>query len=209
MKKIALLFLPIVLFSSSLQIVSALEANENSFVKLENQENIMYIKNENNSFSYSWHFQKQGFFEPSSLEISNTNDKSRLIEEALETKRVQYITMSCDKLPNNTMLKVKKEPKFRAGEQLTVYYLNKTENKIKKLGFTRVKGETVEIAVDECEEYILVSFIEKNLAASITNFPASIVKTAMDNPASMGIIIIVLLVIAVAAVGYTLLKKKR
>jgi hypothetical protein len=94
------------------------------------------------------------------------------------------------KLPSEATIKIKVDDKFKDDEKLYLYYYNDETKKLEYIdkGLT-VKNGYVEFKINHCSDYLLTG---------------SIVKNAIDNPESMGMIIIVLIGIGIVLVAATL-----
>jgi hypothetical protein len=156
--------------------------------------NIIYVVEENNHFAYSWGFDKEYYKDgiTFSLGIQNTSPLYKIIDKSIyDNIERQYVSFDYHGvLPSEASIKLKADDKFEDGEKLYLYYFNDETNRLEYIDdHLIVKNGFVEFKIKHCSDYILTG---------------SIVKTAIGNPESMGMIIIVLIILGVVLVAATL-----
>lgn len=171
--------------------VDALDENE---YKTVTNNSIIYVVEEDGSFSHSWQFNKEQYkddidFSLNLLNNSSCRDKiNDYINSDIER---QYLFFEYHgNLPTTALMKVRVDNKFSDGDKLYLYYYNDATGKLEYVDRNlTVKNGAVEFEIEHCSDYILTG---------------SIVKKAMDNPQSMGIVIISLIILGVILVATTL-----
>lgn len=159
---------------------------------------IMYIIDKNGEFQYSWKFNKKNLDTEDvniNLKLNFTSPSKASIDKLIgnsDLKR-QYLSFEYHGiLPTNALIKVKVDNSFKDGDHLYLYYYNKDNLEYIKKDLI-VKNGFVEFEISHCSDYLLTS---------------SIIKTASDNPQSMGFIIVIMMVIVVGLVAVTLFQNK-
>lgn len=156
--------------------------------------NIIYVVENNGSFSYSWQFDKELYKDNVDFSLNILDNSPSLynistkIDTSIERKYLFFEHHGV--LPTTALMKVKVSDKFKDGDQLYLYYYNDQTDKLEYIDrHLTVKNGFVEFKIEHCSDYILTG---------------SIVKKAIDNPQSMGIFIITLIVLGVVLVAATL-----
>jgi hypothetical protein len=178
---------------SSVFITKAYAIDDNAYKTVTNR-NIIYVVENNGSLSYSWQFDKEQYKDNInfSLNISNNSPSIYTISKKIDTdiKRKYLFFEHHGTLPTTALMKVKVSDEFKDGDKLYLYYYNDQTDKLEYINHNlTVKNGFVEFKIEHCSDYILT---------------ASIVKKAIDNPQSMAIFIITLIVLGVVLVAATL-----
>jgi hypothetical protein len=175
------------LFQLNLISVSALEFNINT-IKTNNK--IIYTIDNGKSLDYSWSFNKNVYRDNInfSLKINTNGDDYSYLYNSVQAKQLSFDYHG--KLPSEATIKIKVDDKFKDDEKLYLYYYNDEAKKLEYIdkGLT-VKNGYVEFKINHCSDYLLTG---------------SIVKNAINNPESMGMIIIILIGIGIVLVAATL-----
>lgn len=169
-------------------------ALENNVFKTTTNKDIIYIVEDNLSFSHSWQFNKNEYKDNFNFSLKLLNSSSYLnkIKKAIDinTKRQYLFFEHHGSLPATATIKVRADKSFSDGDKLYLYYFNDQTNKLEYIDDNLiVKDGFVEFKIKHCSDYILTG---------------SIVKVAMNNPKNMSFIIITLIIIGVILVGATL-----
>ncbi|MFA5408089.1 MAG: hypothetical protein WC343_04880 [Bacilli bacterium] len=183
-----------VLFVFSCPFVLQTRALEYNTYKTTTNRNIIYVVENNGSFAYSWQFNKEQYKDdiPFSLSMLDTSSNITSINQYLDDKTTyQYLFFEHHgTLPTTALMKVKVSDEFNDGDGLYLYYYNDKTSKLEYIDHNLVvKNGYVSFEIEHCSDYILTG---------------SIVKSALDNPQSMGVVIISLIVIGVILVAVTL-----
>jgi hypothetical protein len=155
---------------------------------------VIYVVEQDGTFSHSWQFDKQNYKNDInfSLNLSNESRYSEKINSKIDDDvQRQYLFFEHHgTLPTDALMKVKVSECFKDGQDLYLYYYNDKTDKLEYIdNHLIVKNGMVEFKIKHCSDYILT---------------ASIVRTAMDNPQSLGIVIITLIILGVILVAATL-----
>ena len=192
MKKI--MFFGFTIFSFILFQPLVAKASDTNFYKTTTNRNIIYVAEENNEFAYSWQFDRETYKDNVnfSLIINESSSKLNLVSSQIDKNiKTKYLFFEHHGvLPTTAIIKVAVADNYNDGDKLYLYYYNENS---KKLEFIEdnliVKNGYVSFEIKHCSDYVLTG---------------SIVKTALNNPQSMTIIIIILVAIGVAMVAGTL-----
>ena len=93
-------------------------------------------------------------------------------------------------LPTTATIKVAVDNNYSDGDKLYLYYYNENSKKLEFIDNNLVvRNGYVSFEIKHCSDYVLTG---------------SIVKTALNNPKSMTIVIVILVIIGVAMVAGTL-----
>ncbi|HHT38606.1 MAG TPA: hypothetical protein GXZ95_04245 [Mollicutes bacterium] len=195
MKKIlTYLFASFFVFAfSTISIPDVVAMTANTYKTVTNENIIYIVEDERGNFLHSWQFDKEKYRDDIHFDLdidykSKIYDKYKNYLFDIKTKQLSFKYHG--DLPSTATIKVNVEDKFADGEKLYLYYFNEETNKLEFIDDNLiVKNGFAEFKIDHCSDYILT---------------ASIVKSAIDNPDSLGTVIIVLLVIGVILVAVTL-----
>ena len=168
-------------------------AKQNTYKTVTNS-NIIYIVDDGGEFSYYWQFDKEDYRDKIDFSLNidtNSNKLSQIQKFVYDNSKVKYLSFEHHgALPSDATLKVKVSDKYSDGDKLYLYYYNEESGKLEYIDRNLiVKNGLVEFQIKHCSDYILT---------------ASIVKTAVNNPQSMTLIIISLLILGVILVAATL-----
>lgn len=192
-KRIIILIFMVCLFFS----MESISASSN-LIKSETKNEIIFIKDKNDSFFYSWTFDKDEYNKKEfdfdlgiNFSSPNKNKINSLIKDDVKSKYISFNYHG--NLPSKASIKVPVSDMFKDGNRLNLYYYNENKNEI-ELITTNVKviNGYVTFEIEHCSDYFLT---------------LSIVKEA-SNTSNNGIVIIGMLVVIVILIGYTLMKNK-
>lgn len=194
MKKISIIFLAVIFSFVGMLSVEA----SNRIIKTETKDKVMFIKEKDGKFEYSWSFDKaaynkSGFEFDMGIKFKSPNKKdiNELISKSMKKEYVSFNYHGS--LPASATIKVPIN-NFNDGDRLNLYYYNDSSNKIETIkNNVMVKNGYVTFEIDHCSDYFLT---------------LSVVKEASGNN-NNGVIIIGMLVVIVGLVGYTIFKNKR
>lgn len=194
MKKIFyILFIGIIFFLG----MSSISAEDN-LVKTETKNKIMFIKDLNGEFIYSWSFDKSNYKKDDfsfDMNISDDSPFKNEINSLIKNNiKKEYLSFNYHgNLPSSATIKIKTK-KFKDEDRLNLYYYNDKTNEIEKIKDNiLVKNGYVSFDINHCSDYFL---------------SLSIVKEATNEKSNNGIIIIGMICVIVALVGYTIFKNK-
>lgn len=188
------IFVLVFAFICSQHIAIQVNALEDNIYKTTTNRSIIYVVESNGSFSHSWQFDKEKFKDniDFSLNLLNNSPLIDEIEKNIDSniERKYLFFEHHGALPADALMKVKVSDKFEDGDKLYLYYFNDQTNKMEYIdNHLTVKNGFVEFKIKHCSDYVLT---------------ASIVRTAMDNPQGMAIVIISLIILGVILVAATL-----
>lgn len=195
MKKI---FVTIFMFVIFFICTSTISASSN-LIKTETKNKVIFIKDKNDSFSYSWAFNKEEYNKKEfdfDLGINFTTPNKKKIESIIkEDIKAKYISFNYHgNLPSKASIKVPVSDMFKDGNRLNLYYYNESKNQIELItNSVKVINGYVTFEIEHCSDYFLTF---------------SIVKEA-SNTSNNGMIIIAMIVVIVILIGYTLTKNKK
>lgn len=192
MKKI--IFLTLIVLLLLIFYPTTVRATDNNFYKTTTNLSIIYVAEENNKFAYSWQFDRETYKDnvDFSLIIKESSNTFNLINDQIDkNNKTKYLFFEHHGfLPTTAVIKVAVDDKYIDGEKLYLYYYNEDSKKLEYIeNNLLVKNGYVTFKIQHCSDYVLTG---------------SIVKTALNNPQSMTIIIILLVVVGVAMVAATL-----
>lgn len=191
--KFIILFIGIIFFVG----MSSISAEDN-LVRTETKNKIMFIKDKDGKFIYSWSFNKDNYKEKDfsfNMDISNNSPFKSEINSLLKNNiKKEYVSfLYHGNLPSVATIKIKTK-KFKDGDRLNLYYYNEKTSKIEKIkGNMLVKNGYVSFDIKHCSDYFL---------------SLSIVKEATNEKNNNGVVIIGMICVIVALVGYTMFKNK-
>lgn len=192
--KILVIFLVVTLFFIGLRNVNA----SDNLIRTETKDKVIFIKDENDSFSYSWTFVKDDYKKNEfdfDLGITFSSSKKQIEKLINDDIKAKYILFNYHgNLPSSARVKVPINDKFQDGDRLNLYYYNEDKNKIELVssGIKAINGfATIEIT--HCSDYFLT---------------LSIVKEA-EGENNNGIIIVGMIIVIVGLIGYTLMQNKK
>lgn len=192
MKKIILL--GFIIFSTLLFSPTIVHASNINFYKTTTNENIIYVAEKDNKFVYSWQFNRETYKDDIdfSLIIKQSSDDYNIISNQIDKDiRAKYLFFEHHGvLPTTATIKVAVDNNYSDGDKLYLYYYNENSKKLEFIDNNLVvRNGYVSFEIKHCSDYVLTG---------------SIVKTALNNPKSMTIVIVILVIIGVAMVAGTL-----
>ena len=193
--KFILVFMFLILLFISMPSYSAKE----DLLKTDTEDEVIFIKDKNGKFSYSWTFDKEEYSQNEfdfDLGISFSSNKKNMID-LLSGKNIKkkYISFNHHgKLPSSAVIKTDVEDTFKNVKTLKLYYYNESDETIEFIDEVEVKNGYVTFEIEHCSEYFLTK---------------SEIKSAEGNKNNGGIIIIGMIIVITGLVGYTLFNNKR
>lgn len=177
--------------------ISNVSASDN-LIKTETKNKVIFIKDENGSFSYSWTFDKDDYKKNEfdfDLGITFTSKKKQIEKLINDDVKAKYISFNYHgDLPSSSSVKIPVDDMFKDGEKLNLYYYNDKKDKIELVKtLVKVTNGYVTFEIDHCSDYFLT---------------LSIVKEAENNN-NNGIIIVGMIIIIVGLIGYTLIRNRK
>lgn len=195
MKRMFVTIFTIAIFFIGASTISA----SDKLIKTETNYKVMFIKEHDGKFMYSWSFDKKeyeskGFEFDMGIKFKSPN-KTKINELIGKNMKKEYVSFNYHgNLPSIATIKVPIS-KFKDGEKLNLYYYNDVTNKIETIKTNvMVKNGYATFEINHCSDYFLT---------------LSIVKEATGGNNNNGIIIIGMLVVIVFLVGYTMFKNKK
>lgn len=195
MKRMFVTIFMIAIFFIGTSTISA----SDKLIKTETNDKVMFIKEHDGKFMYSWSFDKKeyeskGFEFDMGIKFKSPNkiEINRLISKGMKKEYVSFNYHG--NLPSEATIKVPIS-KFKDGEKLNLYYYNSETNEIETIAsYVIVSNGYASFKIDHCSDYFLT---------------LSIVKEASGGNNNNGIIIIGMLVVIVGLVGYTIFNNKK
>ncbi len=177
--------------------ISNVNASDN-LIRTETKDKVIFIKDKNDGFSYSWTFNKDDYkknefdFDLGIRFASSQKQIEKLINDDIKVKYVSFNYHG--NLPSSSNIKIPVDDKFKDGEKLNLYYYNDKRDKIELVETSvDVINGYVTFEIDHCSDYFLT---------------LSIIKEAENNN-NNGIIIVGMIIIIVGLIGYTLIKNRK
>ncbi len=184
----------------------AIKNQKTKITKKETKDYYYYsIEDYERDLSYSWQFEKEKDENISVEDSLYISEDLRLSIDA-NTKGAEEISNRVDQkkliisfdyhgaLPLKTTVKINVSKKFQNGEHLYLYYYNPESDEIEYIMHdVEVKNGYVEFQIDHCSDYFLT---------------AAVVNDAINNPQSVNIIIIGLIVVVFILIAITLIQSK-
>lgn len=196
MKKHALMFsFVIVIFFLGMINTSA----SNNLLETKTKNKVMFIKDENGKFSYSWSFNKDEYNKNAfdfDLGISFTSPNEKEIENLIDTDvKKKYVSFNYHgNLPSVATIKVPVDDAFKEGDKLSLYYYNPTTSQIELINSNiKVINGNVSFEIEHCSDYFLTM---------------AVIKNAEDSTNNNGIVIVGMVIVIVGLIGYTLMRNK-
>ena len=197
MKKQFVIFITIIfcLFFSVLRV----SASDNLH-KTETKDKVIFIKDNNGRFKYSWSFDKKSYKNNQfdfDLGIKfQTESKDKINKIIKDNLKKEYISFNYHgTLPSKATIKVPVNKNFKDDDVLKLYYYNDKTNNIEFVNNNvKVINGYVSFDIDHCSDYFLT---------------LSIVKEAKGNNNSNSTIIIGMIFVIVFLVGYTLFNNRK
>lgn len=191
------IFICLISILSCFVCINTLHAKD-EFIKTETKNKVMFIKDNKGKFNYSWSFDKDNYKDEDfsfDMKITNKtlykNEIDNIINKSMKKEFVSFNYHGS--LPSKATIKIKTS-KFKDGDRLNLYYYNDETNEIEKIEDNiMVMDGYVSFDINHCSDYFL---------------SLSIVKEASGEKNSNGIIIIGMICVIVALVGYTIFKNK-
>lgn len=194
MKKIILVILLIITLFVKTNIISA----SHKLIKTETNDKVMFIKEQDGKFMYSWSFDKKayeskGFEFDMGIKFKSPN-KTKINELIGKNIKKEYVSFNYHgNLPSVATIKVPIS-KFNDEDRLNIYYYDDVSNKIEAIkNNVMVKNGYATFEISHCSDYILTTSTIQNATNTNNN----------------GIIIIGMLVVIVGLVGYTIFNNKK
>ena len=187
--------------------VIAMENNKTKMIKTETKDYYYYeIKDYERNLEYSWKFLKNkddniavedSLYIEEDLRLSldaNTNNTAKINEEVKNDKLIITFDYHGD-LPLETTVRLNVQNRFKNGEKLYIYYYNPELDQIEYVDHgIEVKNGYVEFQIDHCSDYFLT---------------AAVVNDAVNNPQSINLIIIGLVIVVFILIAITLFQAKK
>ena len=187
--------------------VIAMENNKTKMIKTETKDYYYYeIKDYERDLEYSWKFLKNkdddiavedSLYIEEDLRLSldaNTNNTAKINEEVKNDKLIITFDYHGD-LPLETTVRLNVQNRFKNGEELYIYYYNPELDQIEYVNHgIEVKNGYVEFQIDHCSDYFLT---------------AAVVNDAVNNPQSINLIIIGLVIVVFILIAITLFQAKK
>ena len=187
--------------------VIAMENNKTKMIKTETKDYYYYeIKDYERDLEYSWKFLKNkdddiavedSLYIEEDLRLSldaNTNNTAKINEEVKNDKLIITFDYHGD-LPLETTVRLNVQNRFKNGEKLYIYYYNPELDQIEYVDHgIEVKNGYVEFQIDHCSDYFLT---------------AAVVNDAVNNPQSINLIIIGLVIVVFIFIAITLFQAKK
>ena len=187
--------------------VIAMENNKTKMIKTETKDYYYYeIKDYERDLEYSWKFLKNkddniavedSLYIEEDLRLSldaNTNNTAKINEEVKNDKLIITFDYHGD-LPLETTVRLNVQNRFKNGEKLYIYYYNPELDQIEYVDHgIEVKNGYVEFQIDHCSDYFLT---------------AAVVNDAVNNPQSINLIIIGLVIVIFILIAITLFQAKK
>lgn len=187
--------------------VIAMENNKTKMIKTETKDYYYYeIKDYERDLEYSWKFLKNkddniavedSLYIEEDLRLSldaNTNNTAKINEEVKNDKLIITFDYHGD-LPLETTVRLNVQNRFKNGEKLYIYYYNPELDQIEYVDHgIEVKNGYVEFQIDHCSDYFLT---------------AAVVNDAVNNPQSINLIIIGLVIVVFILIAITLFQAKK
>lgn len=187
--------------------VIAMENNKTKMIKTETKDYYYYeIKDYERDLEYSWKFLKNkdddiavedSLYIEEDLRLSldaNTNNTAKINEEVKNDKLIITFDYHGD-LPLETTVRLNIQNRFKNGEELYIYYYNPELDQIEYVDHgIEVKNGYVEFQIDHCSDYFLT---------------AAVVNDAVNNPQSINLIIIGLVIVVFILIAITLFQAKK
>lgn len=197
MKKKFILFFVVLTFFVSMDIVFA----SDNLLETQTQNNVIFIKDNDGVFDYSWSFDKQAYnknyfdFDLGlSYDSSKKNEINALVGQQIIKKYLSFNYHG--DLPSEAKIKVNVSDKFKDGDYLYLYYYNEDTNKIEEIETNlKVINGYVTFPITHCSEYFL--------SLSIVN------DASKTNSNNTGVIIIGMIIIVVGLIGFTISNNKK
>ena len=170
----------------------------NNLLRTDTKNEVMFIKDIDGKFLYSWSFEKEEFKKHEfefDLEIGFTSPNKEDIDKLVDSEiKRKYISFNYHgDLPTTATIKVPVSDKFEEGEKLMLYYYNPDKDVIELIQSNiKVINGNVSFDIEHCSDYFLAKAIVKD--AEGTN--------------NGGILIVGMIVVIVGLIGYTLMRNK-
>lgn len=192
--KILIIFFAVILSFTGMKSISA----SDKIIKTQTKDKVMFIHDSNGSFKYSWTFDRKeynnnGFDFDMGIKFKSPY-KSQINSLINANMKKEYVSFNYHgNLPSTATVKIP-VTKFEDGKRLNLYYYNDVTNKIETIDSNiKVINGYVTFEIDHCSDYFLTLSIVKEASSKNNN----------------GMIIIGMLVVIVALVGYTVFKNKK
>lgn len=197
MKKKFILFLVVLTFFVSMDIVFA----SDNLLETQTQNNVIFIKDNDGVFDYSWSFDKQAYnknyfdFDLGlSYDSPKKNEINAIVGQQIIKKHLSFNYHG--NLPSEAKIKINVSDKFKDGDYLYLYYYNEDTNKIEEVETNlKVINGYVTFPITHCSEYFL--------SLSIVN------DASKTNSNNTGVIIIGMIIIVVGLIGFTISNNKK
>ena len=185
----------------------ALQSGKTKIVKTETKDYYYYeVEDYERDLTYSWQFKKEEnknisvedslyITEDLRLSIDANTAGAKNINSRVDQKKLIISFDYHGALPLKTTVKINVSKKFNNGEHLYLYYYNPESDNIEYIMHdVEVKNGYVEFQIEHCSDYFLT---------------AAVVNDAINNPKSVNMIIIGLVVIVFILIAVTLIQSKK
>lgn len=169
--------------------------------KIEKSDKITYVvDDQERDLIYTWSFDKDideslNISEDLRLQIDQMTGDASKIEEVVKNKKVIISFDYHGILPDDAVVRLKVNNKFKDGENLYLYYYNPEKDQIEFIdNYLTVRDGYVEFSIEHCSDYFLT---------------ATVVQDAVNNPKNINYVIIGLVVVAFILVVVTLGQSKK
>lgn len=194
MKRMFVTIFMIVIFFIGASTISA----SDKLIKAETSDKVMFIKEHDGKFMYSWSFDKKEY-ESKGFEFDmgikfKSPYKTKINELLGKNMKKEYVSFNYHgNLPSVATIKVPIS-KFNDEDRLNLYYYNDVTNKIETIKTNvMVKNGYATFETSHCSDYFLTMSIVKEASGATNN----------------GVIIIGMLVVIVGLIGYTIFNNKK
>lgn len=195
MKKVLVIFLAVTLSFAGISSISA----SNNLLKTQTKDRVIFVKDQNGSFVYSWVFDKEEYEKNEfdfdleiNFESKNKEKIESLVKDDFEAKYVSFNYHG--NLPAEASIKIPVDDMFEDGKRLKLYYYDEEKDKIELVSSSvKVINGYANFNIDHCSDYFLT---------------LSIVKEA-EGESNNGVIIVGMIIVIVGLIGYTLIKNQK
>jgi hypothetical protein len=195
MKKVLVIFLAVTLSFAGISSISA----SNNLLKTQTKDRVIFVKDQNGSFVYSWAFNKEEYEKNEfdfDLEINfKSKNKAKIESLVKDDFEAKYVSFNYHgNLPAEASIKIPVDDMFEDGERLKLYYYDEEKDEIELVSSSvKVINGYANFNIDHCSDYFLT---------------LSIVKEA-EGESNNGVIIVGMIIVIVGLIGYTLIKNQK
>lgn len=194
-KQILILFIITFVFFFNICYINA----SNNLIETKTDGEVIFIKDDNGKFLYSWTFDKEEYNKDRfefDLNIKFKSPYEKEIKKLVKQDiKLEYVSFNYHgNLPSSATVKIPIS-KFKEDERLNLYYYNDETEKIETIKTNiRVINGYATFTIDHCSDYFLTK---------------AMVKEAESVNKNNGIIIIAMIIVIVGLIGYTMFKNKK